>query len=61
MTEKVSRGKQLIVIDPGHGGKDPGATGVKGTLEKDLNLEVSKRVKRILEEKYRVRSTRDGL
>jgi len=28
----------LIVIDPGHGGRDPGATGITGTLEKDVTL-----------------------
>ena len=35
---KVSR----IVIDPGHGGKDPGAIGLDGRKEKDITLEVSK-------------------
>ena len=32
----------LVVIDPGHGGKDPGAVGYSKTLEKDVNLYASK-------------------
>lgn len=35
---------QTIVIDAGHGGFDPGALGVAGTKEKDVNLAVSRRV-----------------
>ena len=33
--------EKLVIIDPGHGGEDPGAVGVNGSLEKDLNLEIS--------------------
>ncbi len=33
---------KTIVIDPGHGGRDSGAVGVKGTLEKDMTLRTSK-------------------
>lgn len=33
---------KTIVIDPGHGGRDSGAIGVKGTLEKDMTLRTSK-------------------
>ena len=33
--------KKVIIIDPGHGGEDRGATGVNGSFEKDLNLEIS--------------------
>ncbi|MDI6707049.1 MAG: N-acetylmuramoyl-L-alanine amidase family protein [Bacillota bacterium] len=39
----------LVVIDPGHGGQDPGATTKDGVQEKDLNLDVALRLKGILE------------
>lgn len=35
---------RTIVIDAGHGGFDPGAVGLSGTLEKDVNLAVSRRL-----------------
>ncbi len=38
-----------IVIDPGHGGKDPGAIGKTGLKEKDVNLDIAKRLASILE------------
>lgn len=37
-----------IVIDPGHGGSDPGAIGPEGTLEKDITLAVSSRLGALL-------------
>lgn len=40
---------KTIVIDPGHGGRDPG-TRYGNLLEKDLNLEISKTLKKQLEE-----------
>jgi N-acetylmuramoyl-L-alanine amidase len=40
-----------VVIDPGHGGHDQGTQGVRGLLEKDLVLDVSKRVGKLIEEK----------
>jgi N-acetylmuramoyl-L-alanine amidase len=39
----------VIVIDPGHGGKDPGAIGVYGTQEKDITLSVAKKLKALIE------------
>ncbi|BAF59606.1 N-acetylmuramoyl-L-alanine amidase [Pelotomaculum thermopropionicum SI] len=39
---------KLIVIDPGHGGDDPGALGSTGKHEKDIVLEVSKKLAEIL-------------
>ncbi len=54
----------VVVIDPGHGGKDPGAVSKGGTLkEKDVTLRVAKAMKRRLERRYRnLRAvlTRDG-
>ena len=35
----------IIAIDPGHGGKDPGAIGHKGTKEKDITLALAKKLK----------------
>ena len=50
-----------IVIDPGHGGKDPGAIGKNGLYEKEVVLDISKRLKRNLEEHgIRVILTRDS-
>ena len=40
---------RTIVIDPGHGGSDTGAIGVGGLREKDITLEVSQKVRDILE------------
>lgn len=39
---------KVIVIDPGHGGDDPGAIGGGGTMEKDIVLEVSQKLAGIL-------------
>lgn len=38
----------VIVIDPGHGGYDPGATTKQGVYEKEINLQIAARVERIL-------------
>ncbi|MCS7231624.1 MAG: N-acetylmuramoyl-L-alanine amidase [Elusimicrobiota bacterium] len=47
--KSLSVKKPLIVIDPGHGGEDPGAVGKYGSKEKDINLSVSKILKEKLE------------
>lgn len=41
----------IIVIDAGHGGRDPGKVGVNNALEKDINLSVTKLLQGLLEEK----------
>lgn len=38
-----------IVLDPGHGGRDPGAIGPEGTREKDVTLQVALRLKKLIE------------
>ena len=49
-----------VLLDPGHGGKDPGATGIEGVREKDLNLDICKRLARYLKyRKVQVTLTRD--
>ncbi len=47
----VKQNKFLVVIDPGHGGPDPGAIGIGGIRETDVVLEVSKIVKNLLSKK----------
>ena len=47
-------GRPLVVIDPGHGGGDPGALGLGGVREKDVALGVGLELAKILEEDGRV-------
>ena len=42
--------RYTIVIDPGHGGNDPGKIGINDVLEKDVNLAISLKLKEILEQ-----------
>ena len=50
----------LVMLDPGHGGKDPGAIGVSGTYEKHVSLATALELRRLLESsgQYRVALTR---
>lgn len=48
--KKISSLQQMtVVIDAGHGGKDPGAGGVDGTTEKSLNLDVALKLDKLLQ------------
>ena len=56
----IERNKFYVVLDPGHGGPDPGAIGIGGLKEAEIVLDVSKRVKKLLSEKgVYVRMTRN--
>ena len=46
----------IVAIDPGHGGEDPGAKGKKGTLEKDITLQISKKLKEIIDKEDGMRA-----
>jgi N-acetylmuramoyl-L-alanine amidase len=46
---EVPRGRFRVVIDPGHGGPDPGAVGIDGLRESDVVLDVSLQVARLLQ------------
>lgn len=54
-----------VVVDPGHGGIDPGKVGINGSYEKDVNLAIGKYLKGILEKKkcqvIMTRETDEGL
>lgn len=60
--EPKQRGaKHVIVIDPGHGGVDPGTIGVSGIYEKHVTLAMARELKKQLEEtgRFKVMLTRD--
>lgn len=44
------RQRKLVVIDPGHGGIDPGAIGIKKTKEKDVVLAFGLKLRKVLQE-----------
>lgn len=44
------KGRVLVIVDPGHGGKDPGAIGIGGLQEKNVILPISKRITQLLEQ-----------
>jgi N-acetylmuramoyl-L-alanine amidase len=60
-TQKITR-LATVVIDPGHGGEDPGAIGRRGTREKDITLSIAKRLKALIDAESNMRAmlTRDA-
>ncbi len=55
--ENVKERQRLdtVVLDAGHGGKDPGSRGKYGTKEKDVVLDITKRIGRLLEKNTRIK------
>ncbi len=56
------KGTKIVVVDPGHGGEDPGAVGPKKTMEKDIVLKVGEKVVRLLNQNKGIQAflTRKG-
>jgi N-acetylmuramoyl-L-alanine amidase len=54
--------RHVVVVDPGHGGKDPGAMALAGGKEKDITLKAALALKDVLDAdgRYEVRLTRDS-
>lgn len=48
LAQQLGLEARRVVIDPGHGGHDPGTMGKKGLREKDLVLDISRRVSKLL-------------
>ena len=60
--EIMPKGTKIVVIDPGHGGEDPGAIGPRKTMEKDIVLKVGERVVHFLNQSKEIKAflTRKG-
>jgi N-acetylmuramoyl-L-alanine amidase len=60
--ELKAKKKRIVVIDPGHGGDDPGAIGPRKTLEKDIVLALAKNLQKTLDSTGEIRAflTRRG-
>ncbi len=65
MNLRVKENTPCVVIDAGHGGSDPGKVGINNALEKDINLQIARKVKAYLEANdiavIMTRETEDGL
>jgi N-acetylmuramoyl-L-alanine amidase len=55
LTAAVSRSWRTVVIDPGHGGSDVGVRGAQGAEEKDLTLDIARRLRTLVETRLGLR------
>lgn len=53
MKKPKAAGKKVIMIDPGHGGVDPGTIGASGTYEKNITLAMARDIKKAIEKNGR--------
>ena len=60
--EKKKINQIIVAIDAGHGGEDPGAIGKRGTLEKVITLQISKKLKALIDKEINMKAVliRDG-
>jgi N-acetylmuramoyl-L-alanine amidase len=56
------KGTKIVVIDPGHGGEDPGAVGPSKTMEKDIVLKIGQKLVQLLNQNGEIKAflTRKG-
>jgi len=52
--KKRSANMTTIVLDPGHGGRDPGTIGKNGTMEKDITLKIARKLKKLISEQLKI-------
>lgn len=50
VASNILQNEKIVVIDAGHGGDDPGKIGINDVLEKEINLQIAKEIKKYLEE-----------
>ncbi|SER22752.1 N-acetylmuramoyl-L-alanine amidase [Rosenbergiella nectarea] len=50
LTSPIGKAPFIVMIDPGHGGEDPGAHGLRKTLEKNVVLQIAQRLKRLIDQ-----------
>jgi N-acetylmuramoyl-L-alanine amidase len=60
--EIMPKGTKIVVIDPGHGGEDPGAIGPHKTMEKDIVLKIGEKLTHLLNQNQEIKAflTRKG-